>query len=129
MKNLKSDSSTDWSLDKFGQAQPPGSLYANQLRKNDIVKPIENETVAGFTTRIMNMIQKQEEINTQAHIYGRKTWFTHRTPSTCWLCDDINYMWQLFESLVAICESLPNKGTSHVYTYTNKNHLTVKKIK
>ncbi len=88
----------NWNMDKFGVAQPSGQQYLGK-RESEAFTPIENELLSGYCRRLLALIQKQETVNTQAHIYGRKTWFTHKTPSTCWLCDDINVMWMMYEVL------------------------------
>ncbi len=48
-----------------------------------------------------SLIQKLENTNMDAHTgrAGKKMWFTHKTPSECWICNEINIMWFLYESL------------------------------
>lgn len=104
----------DWNKDKFGTTIEGTTNY---FRRRDSSKfnPIVGETLAGYNRRLANLIKEQEEINTSAHIYGRKTWFTHRTPSECWICNEINMMWTVSDVLSTVPQAeklvfIDNKG-------------------
>lgn len=89
----------DWNKDKFGVNVEETNRYFKR-RESAKYQPIEGETVAGYTRRLTTQIIPQlEETNTTAHIYGRKMWFTHKTPSECWICEEINVMWYMVEIL------------------------------
>lgn len=92
----------DWNKDKFGTPMEGTKRYY-QRRNSGKYQPIEGETVGGYARRLQNqIIPTLEETNTTAHIYGRKTWFTHRTPSECWICEELNVMWYMVEILQMI---------------------------
>lgn len=93
--------SPNWNLDKFGaNIEERNQNRFFKRRESAKYQPIENETIAGYTRRLTTQIIPQlEETNTSAHIYGRKMWFTHKTPSECWICEEINVMWYMVEIL------------------------------
>lgn len=89
----------DWNKDKFGTPMEGTDRYFKR-RESGNYQPIDGETLSGYSRRLSNQIlPKLEETNTSAHIYGRKTWFTHRTPSECWICEELNVMWYMQEIL------------------------------
>jgi hypothetical protein len=94
----------NWNKDKFGEPVETGTDY---FKKRETTKftPIVGETLGGYCRRMQSAIYEQEKINITAHTGGRKVWFTHRTPSECWICNDINAMWFLFETM----NMMPNK--------------------
>ena len=92
----------NWNRDKFGAEQPAGIQYSGEKRVNALeLTPIPGETLAGYNRRILNIIQKYENINLDAHSgrAGRKMWFTHRTPSECWICQQNNINWMISDVL------------------------------
>lgn len=95
-----------WNQDRFGNHIPSDTRY-DKMRDTSNFDAIENETLEGYVDRIYNWIKNQEQINTTAHIYGRKMWYTHKNPTTCWICDDITIQWKLFEVLQNISKMLP----------------------
>ncbi len=98
----------NWNIDKFGEKQG-STLYNHEKRENNqAYTPIEGETLAGYTRRLATLIQNLENINLNAHTgrSGTKMWFTHRTPSSCWLCDQLNVMWFIYETLNLVSLSM-----------------------
>ncbi len=110
-----SDEPVDWTKDKFGQGIPSGIRY-DKMRDNNNFDPIQQETLYNYTERLYKWIKNIEEINLNAHIFGRKTWYTHRDPTACWLCDTITIHWKLHETLRNIQSTLPNDGKDHIFT-------------
>ncbi len=100
----------NWNVDKFGEKQ--GSTFYNRDKRenNNAYTPIEGETLSGYCRRMATLIQKLEEINLNAHTgrAGTKMWFTHRTPSACWICDQLNVMWFLYETMTLMSNTHPN---------------------
>lgn len=117
------DYPTDWSQDRFGRPMEGTPRYG-ELRGSDKFAPVENETLIGYVLRMEKMIKNQEEVNTTAHIYGRKTWFTHRTPSECWICEDVNAMWQLYTSFALLADITSEKAYFH-YDIQHNNKLEI----
>jgi hypothetical protein len=99
----------DWNKDKFGANITEGIQYSGERRTNALeITPIPGETLAGYNRRILAIIQKYETINLDAHSgrAGKKMWFTHRTPSSCWICNEINIMWMLSDVLDTVASSI-----------------------
>jgi hypothetical protein len=112
----------DWNKDKFGTDIEGTNRYFKR-RESKKYQPIEGETVAGYVRRLTtNIIPQLEETNTGAHIYGRKMWFTHRTPSECWICEELNVLWYMVEVL----NLLPFKENYHFQT--EKGQLILKAL-
>ena len=101
---------TNWNLDKFGHPIEGSKNYMRH-RKEDLgqFNPIEGESLDTYQRRIMNKIKQWEEINLEAHVYnGRKMWYTHKNPSGCWICDGINYLWILQETINQVANLYEN---------------------
>lgn len=114
--------SPNWNQDKFGAPIESTQRYFKR-RESGKYQPIEGETVAGYCRRLStNIIPQLEETNTSAHIYGRKMWFTHRTPSECWICEELNVMWYMYE----ILNMMPNN--ENLVFKTKKGKLTIETI-
>lgn len=109
----------DWTQDKFGQGIPSGINY-DKMRDTNNFNPIENESLHSYTERLYSWIKNIEEVNLNAHVHGRKVWFTHRNPTSCWLCDTITIHWKLHETLIHIRETLPNSGKLHHFKSNGK---------
>lgn len=112
----------NWNRDKFGAYVEEGKSY-NTKRPSTMMelKPIEGESADGYTRRIMSMIQQLEDTAMRQHVFGgasgkSKMWYTHRMPQ-CWICDQINMSWMLFESYNAVCQALPEQGKNHIFKF------------
>ncbi len=114
----------DWTKDRFGQGIPSGIRY-DKMRDTHNFDPIENESLYNYTERLYQWIKNLEDINLNAHVFGRKTWFTHRDPTSCWLCDTITIHWKLHETLRNIQSTLPNDGKDHIFKLSPQNTLTL----
>lgn len=91
----------NWNRDKFGETQPAGRI-SSEIRANiSEMTPIIGETLGGYNRRIASIIKRYEDISADAHTgrAGRKMWFTHRTPSECWICQQINVNWMVSDVL------------------------------
>ena len=124
MRRPPQDDDEDWSVDRFGNHKAAGDTRYFQPRTSEKFNPIDNETVTGYIRRLLRLIKEQEDINTSAHIYGRKMWFTHKTPSECWICNEINIMWIQQEVMQRIANILPHPDNT-VFKYDANNKLTL----
>jgi hypothetical protein len=112
----------NWNEDKFGSHIESTNRYFRR-RESQKYAPVEGETLANYYTRLStNIIPSLEETNTGSHIYGRKMWFTHRTPSECWICEELNVLW----FMVDILDLLPFK--ENYQFVTEKGKLTLKPL-
>ncbi len=127
MRVLKEDNrEQDWSKDKFGNHQGANLSRFSEIRTSDKFKPIERESLNGYVKRLQKLCAEQENTNLGAHVYGRKMWFTHKTPSECWICNDINIMWQLIDTLDAMDTYLQEQD-DHLFWYITKTGTLILK--
>lgn len=129
-KDEERNRDVDWSRDRYGNHVESTQRYY-QYRKDNLLdfQPIDGEAADGYTRRIANMLQKWENINTEAHIYGRKMWHTHKNPSGCWLCDGITILWMLYETYNMVCQSLPDNGRFHTFQHKDGKLTLVQTVK
>ncbi len=108
----------DWSKDKFGNHQSANNARFSEIRTSDKFKPIDREGLHGYYQRLLKLAAEQENTNLGAHVYGRKMWFTHKNPSECWICQDLNIMWQIITSLSVVNDYLQEHDI-HLYFTSN----------
>lgn len=113
----------NWNQDKFGAYQEEGNrFYKHRIDGLIDLQPIDNEIVEGYTRRIANKIKTIEDTAMEAHVYGRKMWYTHKQPR-CFICDLIATSWLLYEQYNMICQALPDKGTKHIFKNNGKRFI------
>lgn len=84
------DNSDDFNRDKYGNNVEATKRYFEKRDELlEQIQPLPGEMLWARIKRLQHIAHRWEEINLQSHIYGRKIWFTHKNPSSCWLCDGI----------------------------------------
>lgn len=111
----------NWNQDKFGAYQEEGNrFYKHRVDGLLDLKPIDNEIIEGYTRRIANKLKQLEDVAMEAHVYGRKMWYTHKQPR-CFICDLISSVWLLYEQYNMICQALPENGRQHIFRAKGDN--------
>jgi len=71
--------------------------------------PNEGETLSSYYARAKIYVKMCEKKNIQTHINGPKgAWYTHRNPSGCFACEDLNLLNTLLRTLQLIAEKYPD---------------------
>lgn len=93
-----------WTIDNFGKNLEETKNYATKPRQSSSFLPTEGETLEVYFQRLVNSVEEQYQISTNAHINGPKgPWYTHRTPSGCFICNQATlsqYMESIIESVL-----------------------------
>ena len=75
----------DWNIDNFNKKLEETSNYINLPRQSHSFIPVEKETVDNYMNRLSKVVEELNQISNNAHIYGKRMWYTHKTPSQCWI--------------------------------------------
>ncbi len=82
--------------------------YEQVLRADLEYTPKEGETIQSYAARAKIYQQFNAKKNIQAHIAGPKgAWWTHRNPSGCFCCEDMNLLSVLSKTLSLIGHKYP----------------------
>ncbi len=83
--------------------------YEQVLRADLEYTPKQGETVKSYAARARIYQSFNAKKNIQAHISGPKgAWWTHRNPSGCFCCEDMNLLSVLAKTLSLIGEKHPD---------------------
>lgn len=94
----------DWNIDNFNKKLEESTGYNfNKQRQSSTFIPYEHETLGTYIIRLERASEELNEISNQAHIYGKRMWYTHKTPSQCWICEHnniVSYAIELFQQIL-----------------------------
>ncbi len=103
-------------VDKMGLGDQYNSMenpidkadYEQVLRADLEYTPNKGETIQSYAARVRIYQSFNAKKNIQAHISGPKgAWWTHRNPSGCFCCEDMNLLSVLAKTLSLIGEKHP----------------------
>ena len=84
--------------------------YEKILKRDLDYTPKLNETYVSYAKKVEIYAKLIVKKNVQTHINGPKgAWFTHRNPSGCFACDDINLIETLVDTMLLIASRHPNQ--------------------
>lgn len=82
---------TDWNIDNYANRLEASQGYnLDKQRQSVSFIPFVKETFRNYKIRLEKATEELSNINMQAHVYGKKMWYTHKTPSQCWICEQNN---------------------------------------
>ncbi len=85
-----------WNYDNYNQRieesthRNESSFRLYNQRQSIAFMPTEHEHLEQYIQRLTNAVEELQQISIASHINGKKMWYTHRTPSQCWICEQIN---------------------------------------
>ncbi len=86
--NLDADHQDRYNSEQTHQEE--ADLYHKTIKRHwrhsEALQPLQNETLSQYVQRMTVTVKELTTIS-DAHIYGRKVWWTHSSPSPCWICD------------------------------------------
>ncbi len=96
--------------DQYNTLDNPYDLHdTEKVTRADLeYTPNEGETFSSYYARAKIYVKMCEKKNIQTHINGPKgAWYTHRNPSGCFACEDLNLLNTLLRTLELIAEKYP----------------------
>lgn len=114
----------DWTYDIFQNNLEATKNYATKPRISVSFIPTENETLATYTQRLVQSIEEQTQISTNAHINGPKgPWYTHKTPSGCFICNQGTIALFSVELIAQVQDAIPRTKDLIFKKYLNQLQL------
>ncbi len=71
--------------------------------------PKEGQTFEDYAKELLTHVKYANDKNYQVHIenMGRKSWWTHRSPSGCFMCEDVNLQNVMLNVIQSIAKQYP----------------------
>ncbi len=96
--------------DQYNSLDNPYDMHdVEKVTRSDLeYAPNEGETLSSYYQRAKIYVKLTEKKNIQTHINGPKgAWYTHRNPSGCFACEDLNILNVLLRTLDIIQQKYP----------------------
>ncbi len=98
-------------LDKYNTLEEGVDLGRHEKKPLSTHKcaPKEGQTFEDYAKELLTHVKYANDKNYQVHIenMGRKSWWTHRSPAGCFMCEDVNLQNVMLNVIQCIAKQYP----------------------
>lgn len=100
-----------WNTDNYGDKLEQSRGYnVNTKRATGNFLPTQFELLETYIKRLRGIHLEMSSVSQTSHINGHKMWYTHRTPSGCWICELDNLGNYAIDIVEQMLEALPKSA-------------------
>ncbi len=101
--------------DQYNQQQNPNMDRIEKLMQSSLkqISPRKHQTWLSYVTELKTHVDYADIKNERVHITnnGKASWYTHRIPSGCFMCEDVN----MRHVMLTIMEYMANQYPNNIF--------------
>ncbi len=98
--------------DQYNTLNEPLDIHdiSQKVNKPHKFAPQEGQTWSSYVDQLAIYVKYAEEKNTSTHINGpRRAWYTHRSSSSCFMCEDVDLHHVMLATMRAMAKQYPSQ--------------------